>query len=236
MCDALQVVALPVGEVVHRVGVPFVAGANVWDVHHAVEKWVAEEHIRVGHIDFGTQDKRSGHSLAAVHEAEEAEAFLGRTVAEGAVGARLRGRTLLLGDDFGALLVHIGAALQDEPLGKIPKLLEVVAGVVHIVPLEPKPLYVVLNALDVLGVLLDGVRVVEAQVALAAILLGDAEVEGNGFGVSDVQVAVGFGREACLYASAVEAFCQVFLYFLLYEVEASLLLCIGADCLCHCVI
>ena len=189
----------------------------------------------MGHVDLGTQDECTWHGLAAVHEAEEAEVLLDGTVAEGAVGARFRCRALLLCNDLCALLVHVGASLHDEPLGKVPELLEVVAGVVHVVPLEAEPLDVVLYALDVLGVLLDGVRVVETQVALAAVLLRDAEVEGNRLGVPDVEVAVGFGREARLYASAVAAFGQVFLYFLLYEVEASLLFCIAADCLCHCV-
>src|SRR3546814_12205966 len=38
--------------------------------------------------------------------------------------------------------------------------------------------------------------VVEAQVAQAAELGGDAEVQADRLGVADVQVAVGFGREA----------------------------------------
>ena len=41
-----------------------------------------------------------------------------------------------------------------------------------------------------------GIGVVEAQVAAAAELLGDAEVEADRLGVADVQVAVGLGRKA----------------------------------------
>src|SRR5690606_33522404 len=40
------------------------------------------------------------------------------------------------------------------------------------------------------------VGVVETQVAAAAELLGDAEVQADRLGVADVQVTVGFGREA----------------------------------------
>ena len=185
------------------------------------------------HIDFGTEHECSGHSLATIHEAEEAQALFGRTVAEGAVGARLRRRTLLLSDDLGTLFIDVGTALQDEPLGKIPKLLEVVARIIDVVPLETKPLDVVLYALDVLGVLFRGIRVVEAEVALAAILLGDAEVEGDGLSVTDVQVAVGLGREARLDASAVTSLGQIFLYFLLDEIEAFFLFCDVGGCLCH---
>jgi hypothetical protein len=52
------------------------------------------------------------------------------------------------------------------------------------------------DGLDVFDVLLDRVGVVEAQVALALVLAGDAEVEADGLRVADVQVAVGLGREA----------------------------------------
>jgi hypothetical protein len=54
----------------------------------------------------------------------------------------------------------------------------------------------VLDGLDVLLLFLGGVGVVVAQVALAAEFLGDAEVEADGLGVADVEVAVGLGREA----------------------------------------
>src|SRR5690606_13090261 len=62
-------------------------------------------------------------------------------------------------------------------------------------PVEAEPAYVFLDRGDVLGVFLGWVGVVEAQVAAAAELLGDAEVQADRLGVADVQVAVGFGRE-----------------------------------------
>ena len=63
-------------------------------------------------------------------------------------------------------------------------------------PVESEPAHVGLDRVDVLLLLLDGVRVVEAQVAAAAELLGDAEVQADRLGVPDVEVAVGLGREA----------------------------------------
>ena len=42
------------------------------------------------------------------------------------------------------------------------------------------------------------VGVVESQVGFAAELLSEAEVEADGLGVTDVEVAVGLGREAGL--------------------------------------
>ena len=43
-----------------------------------------------------------------------------------------------------------------------------------------------------------GIRVVEAQVGLAAELVGQPEVQADGLGVPDVQIAVGLGRKAGL--------------------------------------
>ena len=52
-----------------------------------------------------------------------------------------------------------------------------------------------LDGIDVLVLLLGRVGVVVAQVALAAVLCGDAEVQADRLGVADVQVAVGLRRE-----------------------------------------
>jgi hypothetical protein len=62
-------------------------------------------------------------------------------------------------------------------------------------PAGNEPLHVGGDGLHVFDILLDGIGVVEAQVALAVVLAGDAEVQADGFGVADVQVAVGLGRE-----------------------------------------
>ena len=55
-----------------------------------------------------------------------------------------------------------------------------------------------------------GIGVVEAQIGVSAELVGEAEVEADGFGVADVQVAVGLGRKAGLHASVVLVGLQVF--------------------------
>jgi hypothetical protein len=63
-------------------------------------------------------------------------------------------------------------------------------------PVEAQPAHVALDGVDVLLLLLGRVGVVEAQVAAAAELPRDAEVEADRLGVPDVQVAVGLGRKA----------------------------------------
>ena len=77
--------------------------------------------------------------------------------------------------------------------------------VLAVVPGEAEPAHVLLDGVDVLDVLLDRVGVVEAQVAVAAMFGRDAEVEADGLGVADVEVAVGFGRKARDDAAAVDS-------------------------------
>ena len=51
-----------------------------------------------------------------------------------------------------------------------------------------------------------GIGVVEAQVGLAAELVGEAEVDADGLGVADVEVAVGLGWKARLDLRVAELF------------------------------
>jgi len=62
-------------------------------------------------------------------------------------------------------------------------------------PIADQPVDVLHDRLDVLDILLGRVGVVHAQVALAAVFAGDAEIQADRLGVADVQVAVGLRRE-----------------------------------------
>ena len=63
-------------------------------------------------------------------------------------------------------------------------------------PAADQPVHVLLDRLDVFHVLLGRIRVVHTQMANAAEFAGDAEVQADGLGVADVQVAVWLGRKA----------------------------------------
>ncbi len=94
------------------------------------------------------------------------------------------------------LVVHIGLAGSDEVLGPGVELLEVVRGVVKVLaPVEAEPVHVALDGVDELLLLLGRIGVVEAQVAVAAELLGDAEIQADRLGVADVQIAVRLRRK-----------------------------------------
>src|SRR6266851_5217988 len=63
-------------------------------------------------------------------------------------------------------------------------------------PIEAEPADVFLDRVDVLLLFLDRIGVVEAQMAAAAELLGDPEVERDRLRVANVEVSVRLGREA----------------------------------------
>ena len=83
----------------------------------------------------------------------------------------------------------------EKVLRPLVQLVEIVRRVEFLVPLEAEPLDVLLDGVHVFGVLLGGVRVVVAEVRLAAVFLREAEVQTDRLCVSQVQVAVRLRRE-----------------------------------------
>ena len=220
MGDSFQIVALSMSEVVHGISIPFGTCADVRNVQNAINQWVTEKHVGMSHIYFCTKHKCSRLTFAAVHEFKQAQVLLNRTVAERTVGAWAGGGSLLLGNHFSTLLVNIGTSLLDEPHGKVPQLLEIVAGIIDIRPFEAQPLDVVFYAFNVFRVFFDGVGVIETQVTDAAIFFCKTKVNSNSLSMSDVQIAIGFRGEACLQSSTVFPFSQVFFYKLFNEALA----------------
>src|SRR5687768_8931505 len=90
--------------------------------------------------------------------------------------------------------------------GVLVKPLEVVGRISRLaVPGETEPAHVFLDGLDVFGVFLRGIRIVEPQVARAAELSGDTEVQADRFRVADMEIAVRLGWKACGHTAGVLA-------------------------------
>jgi hypothetical protein len=64
-----------------------------------------------------------------------------------------------------------------------------------VAPAESQPLDIPFDGLHVGGFLLAGVGVVKAHMTAAIILEGGTEIETDGFGMTNMEEAVGFGRE-----------------------------------------
>ncbi len=198
--DLLDRVALAVRVVVHGIDAPLVARAVVLGVDDAVHDRVAEEHVGVGHVDLGAQHLLAVGELAVLHAPEQIEVLLHGAVAPGRLLTGLRNGAAALADLLLGLVVYVGQTLSDQDEGPFVELFEVVRSVALHGPVESQPPDVALDRVHVLDILLGGVRVVETQVALAAVFLCQAEVDADALGVADMQVAVRFGRETGLYA------------------------------------
>jgi hypothetical protein len=195
--DVLQRVLDRVREGVHRVQAPGVAGVVVRRLADAVDGRVAQVDVARRHVDLGAQDVRAVGEFAGLHSAEEGEVFLGRAVAVGAGLAGFGQRAAVGAHLLRALRIDIGLAVADQGLGEVVHPLEVVRGVVEVlVPVPAQPPHRIDDGIDVLLLFLLRVGVVEAQVAGAAVVARQAEVQADRLGVAEMQVAVGLGREA----------------------------------------
>lgn len=186
------------GEVVHGVDAPFVARVVVFREHDAVQHRVTHVHVAGGHIYFGAQNGLSFRDFPVFHGLEALQVFFRGAVA---VGGFLAGHVYVaaLGAYFlHGLFVHVGQPLVDEGDGTFVEEVEHVAGEEEVVPpVESQPVDILLDAVHVFLVFLAGVGVIKAQMAArAGEFLGYTEVEANGFGVSDMEITVGFRGEA----------------------------------------
>ena len=219
VADALDGVALAMGVVIHWIDAPLVARAMVLGVEDAIEDGVAEEHIGVGHIYFGPQHLLAVGIFTLLHLLKEAKVFLHGTVAPRTLSAGLLNGTTSEANLLLRLVINIGFSLLNQSDSPLVELVEVVRSVTLNSPLKAEPLDVLLDGVHILGVLFHGVGVVETQVALTTIALCESEVQTDTFGVSDVQIAVGLGRETCL--NGVSGLGDIVFYNLLNEVERA---------------
>src|SRR6267378_3771220 len=180
-------------EVVHGIDAPYVAGAMVGRVPNPVERRIPQVQVWRRHVDFRSEYVRAVLELAASHAREQIEVFLDGSIAIRAVAARLGERPAILANLVGLEAVDVRLAVLDQLDRKLIQRLEVIRRVQQRVPGKPEPFDVFLDGVDILDILRGRIGVVEPKVAHPAGLLRDAEVQTDGLGVPDVQVAVGLG-------------------------------------------
>ncbi len=165
----------------------------MWKATDTVDDRVAQMQVRGRHVDLGAQHVRAVLELARTHAFEEIKILLCGTRPVRTVLSRLPRSSSIFPDLVLAQAVHVGLAGIDQLDGVSMQLVEVVRGTAQVLaPIETEPAHVFLNGLLVLSAFPQGVGVVEAQVAEpAGVLAGDAEIEANGFCVTDVQITVG---------------------------------------------
>jgi len=110
-------------------------------------------------------------------------------------------------------------SISNQLFRPLVQLLEIVRRVIQpIVPVETQPAHIFHDRFDIFRVLLLRIRVVEPQVALSTVLRGNAEVEADTFGMTDVQIAIGFRGKSSLYSAVPFAGTQIVFHDLAYKV------------------
>ena len=219
--DAFDGVTLAVGVVVHRVDAPLVAGAVVVTVEDTVHDGIAHVHVGGGHAGFGAQHLAPIGELAGFHAAKEVEVLFHGAVAVRALGAGFGGYAAARADLLLALVVHVGETVHNQLLRPFIKLVEVVGGIVLLGPLKAEPRNIFLDGIHVLHIFLDRVGVIEAEVAETVVFFCNSEVQADGLGVADVQIAVRFRRKTGVNFRSVFAVGQVFLNDFFNKIHSS---------------
>ena len=196
--DAFNGIGERVRIVVGRIDAPRGAGPVVGGMADAIEHGVPQVDVRGCHVDFRPQDMGSVGEFSRPHPAEEIQVFIDRSGPVRAVFAGLGECAAIFTHLLGRQAVDVGFVLLDQRDGEFVEALEIIRCVKHFaVPVETQPVHIVLNGLDEFRIFGGGVRVVEPQVADSAwVFIGEAEIEANGFRMTDVEVSVRLRREA----------------------------------------
>jgi len=208
----LEIITLPVREVVHRIDLPPCAGAVMGGINNAVYNRVTHVHVRGGHINACPEHTTALFIRTLVHAIEEIEVLLNGAVAIRTGHTGLCCCAFLLRNCLGALVINISQAPFDEHNGKVPQFPEIVRGIIFtVLPGEPQPPDVLLDRINVFDILFCRISVIEAKVALAAVLPGHAEIEAYGLRMSYVEVPVWLGRETGMHPASILPLAQILL-------------------------
>ena len=196
MGDVFDRIGLAVGKIVGRVNAPSIAGAGMMRMQDAIQHRVAQVHVARRHSDLGAQDAGAVGELPGAHAAEHVEVFIDRAIAERAVLAGFGQGAALGAHRLWGGVVHIGFPCADQMFGPGVKLLKVIRRVVKVLaPIEAQPADVTLDGIDEKLFFLHRVGVVEAQMAGTAKFAGNAEIQADRLGMTNVQVTIRFWRE-----------------------------------------
>ena len=141
----LNRIALAVREVIHRIYAPLVASTVMVGVDDAVQERVAEEHVRMCHVYFRTEHLLTIRIFSSLHFTEKLKILLNAAVAPRALGSRNLDSSPSGTDFFLRLVVNISQALLNQELSPIIELVEIVRSISFVLPVETKPVDVILD-------------------------------------------------------------------------------------------
>ena len=194
--DTLNGVLDRVGEIVHRIDAPLVSGIVMLRMGYTVDDRVSHVDVRGGHVDLSPEHLLAVRVLAFAHLFKELQVFFDAPVAIWGLFARL-GQGPSVGPDLvGAEVADEGQPLLDQSHGALVHLIEIVRRPKPVLPLKAQPSYIFFDGVHILHVFLDRVGIVIPQITSAVVLLRCHEVQADGLGVTNMQVAVRLRRES----------------------------------------
>ena len=185
------------GKVIHRVDGPFAAGAVMTCFQNSINSRITHVQIWRRHIDFCSQNVASFWKFAVTHPCKKVEIFLHWPLPVRTVFTWF-GESAPEPSHFICIEVaDIGLANFDQLDGIFIKLIKIVGGVKKIItPVKSQPFDIFKNGLYISILFLAGIGVVKTHMTDAGrVFQGDAEVEADGLGVTDMEETVWLRRK-----------------------------------------
>ncbi len=133
------------GEIIHGINMPFIAGFVVVSMTYAVKGGVAHDDVRGSHIYFSPQNHLSVGKFPCLHTSEKVEVFLNGAVAVRAFFAGLGKRAAVFADLVGVQFTNIGFAPFDQLFGKFIQPVKIIGSVMDVArPAEAEPFHIFL--------------------------------------------------------------------------------------------
>ena len=224
MGDSLDGIAQAMGEIIHWVNRPGISRTMVVHLANTVERWIPQMNVGRSHVDLGSQGFGAILEVAPLHGFQKGEVLLHTAFTAWALLARSRGCPASAHEIFCGQVAYVGFSRANQLLSIAVELFKIVAGIKRFIPpLKTQPRHILHDGIHILGVLTSGIGIIKAKVAGPLRLLGNAKIQTDGLGVTDVEVTVGFRRKPG-HDTAVFAFLKIVMNDFPDEVLTGLIL------------
>ena len=215
--NSFEIIALSMCKVIHRVSMPHRSRSVVRRMDNAIHNRVAEVHIGIGHIEFGSQHHGPFGCFRLIHLFKQCEILFHRSVSVRRGRSRHRWGSFLLCNLLAGLLIDVSIAATNHPYRKIPQLLEIFWSIIDVTPFKAQPLNIVENIFHIFIFFFARVGIIETKVAHTLVFFCHSEVHADSFCVPNMQIAIRFRWESRLDSTAVFTFSQVLFNDLFYK-------------------
>src|SRR6476620_1603827 len=164
---------------------------------YPVHDRVAQVHINRRHIDLCPQHFFAVSEYSILHLLKKKNIFVDGPVPEFIFNTGLCWCSFLSSNFFGAAVINIRKPLMDQLYSEVIQFIKIVTGIKFVHPAETKPLYVVLDTVNIFYLFSFRISVIESKICCTAVFLAKPKVEANAFCVADMQIPVRLGRKSC---------------------------------------